>query len=216
MTQYGFFFDNSRCTGCRTCEMACKDCKDLDQTHAFRKVYDYEGGETVAAKDGTVTTTAYAYHVSAACNHCAQPACVAVCPSGAILKDEANGIVTIDQDKCSGAKLCLDACPYSVPEWFEDLGKANKCDLCKDRTTAGLNPICVDACPLRALEFGDIEELRAAHPDAVDSIAPLPAPTITTPSICILMSPAGKDHNDKTGAITNEKEVTGVPAREIM
>ena len=215
MTQYGFYFDNSRCTGCRTCEMACKDFKNLDQTHAFRKVFDYEGGSTTA-DGGVVTTDVYAYHVSTACNHCEAPACMAVCPSGAIEKDEANGIVTIDQEKCSGAKLCLDACPYSVPVWFEDLGKANKCDLCKERTTAGLNPICVDACPLRALEFGDIEELRAAHPDAVDSIAPLPSANVTGPSVCILMSPAAKAWDDKTGAITNEKEVTGEPARAIV
>ena len=60
MTQYGFYFDSSRCTGCKTCEMACKDYKDLSQTVAFRKVYDDEGGTWTAADDGSYTTDAYA------------------------------------------------------------------------------------------------------------------------------------------------------------
>ena len=52
MTHYAFSFDGTRCTGCKTCEMACKDYKDLSQTVAFRKVYDYEGGTWTAADDG--------------------------------------------------------------------------------------------------------------------------------------------------------------------
>ena len=73
MTQYGFYFDSARCTGCRTCEMACKDYKDLPQTIAFRRVYDYEGGTWTDAGDGTYTSDTYAYHVSLGCNHCAMP-----------------------------------------------------------------------------------------------------------------------------------------------
>ncbi|MBE6473491.1 MAG: dimethyl sulfoxide reductase subunit B [Coriobacteriaceae bacterium] len=215
MTQYGFYFDNSRCTGCRTCELACKDYKDLDQTHAFRRIFDYEGGATTAAEDGTVVSTAYAYHLSMACNHCAEPACLTSCPAAAIEKDSKTGIVKINQDKCKGAKLCIDACPYGVPIFVESVNKANKCDLCSERVAAGLKPICVEACPMRALEFGDIDELRKAHPEAVDAIAPMPADSKTGPSICILKSPAAKDATDTTGAVANEKEVTGVAARKI-
>ena len=87
MTQYGFYFDSTRCTGCKTCEMACKDYKDLPATIAFRKVYDYEGGSWTDAGNGVYTTDTFAYHVSLACNHCAMPACMAKCPSGAIEKD---------------------------------------------------------------------------------------------------------------------------------
>ena len=53
MTQYGFYFDSTRCTGCRTCEMACKDYNDLPANYAFRRVFDYEGGEWNVADDGT-------------------------------------------------------------------------------------------------------------------------------------------------------------------
>jgi anaerobic dimethyl sulfoxide reductase subunit B (iron-sulfur subunit) len=68
-------------------------------------------------------------------------------------------------------------------------------------------PICVDACPLRALEFGDIEKLRAAHPGTVDGIAPMAPPDATKPSVAILACPAAKDCGDTTGAIANPKEV---------
>ena len=92
MTQYGFFFDSTRCTGCRTCEMACKDYKDLSATIAFRKVYDYEGGAWSDVGDGTFTSDAFAYHVSLGCQHCAMPACMAKCPQGAIEKDTKTGL----------------------------------------------------------------------------------------------------------------------------
>ena len=70
MTQYGFYFDSTRCTGCRTCEMACKDYNDLPASYAFRRVFDYEGGDWKDNGDGTFEPTSWAYHVSMACNHC--------------------------------------------------------------------------------------------------------------------------------------------------
>ena len=165
MTQYGFFFDSTRCTGCRTCEMACKDYKDLSATIAFRKVYDYEGGAWSDVGDGTFTSDAFAYHVSLGCQHCAMPACMAKCPQGAIEKDTKTGLVHINQEKCTGVGACVETCPYNVPIVDKALGKGVKCDGCADRVAEGKSPICVEACPLRALEFGDIEELRAAYGD---------------------------------------------------
>lgn len=212
MTQYGFYFDSTRCTGCRTCEMACKDYKDLPETIAFRRVYDYEGGTWTDAGDGIYTSDTYAYHVSLGCQHCAMPACMAKCPSGAIEKDTETGLVHIDQEKCTGSGMCVTTCPYSVPVLNEETKLGMKCDGCADRVAEGLNPICVDACPVRALEFGDIEELRAAHADTVDGIAPMPTGEQTTPSIAIKACPAAKEPGDTTGAIANEKEVTLVAA----
>ena len=208
MTQYGFFFDSTRCTGCRTCEMACKDYKDLSATIAFRKVYDYEGGAWSDVGDGTFTSDAFAYHVSLGCQHCAMPACMAKCPQGAIEKDTKTGLVHINQEKCTGVGACVETCPYNVPIVDKALGKGVKCDGCADRVAEGKSPICVEACPLRALEFGDIEELRAKHEGTVAGIAP--SPDETTPSIAILPCPAAKEPGDTTGAIANEKEVTGV------
>lgn len=211
MTQYGFYFDSSRCTGCKTCEMACKDYKDLSQTVAFRKVYDYEGGTWTAADDGSYTTDAYAYHVSLACNHCDMPACMGACPSGAIDKDQKTGIVRIHDDKCTASGACVEACPYNVPILDTEKGYAVKCDLCYDRVTNGQNPICIEACPLRALEFGEIEDLRAKYGDTA-AIAPMPSPDETQPNIAIKACDAAKEPGDSTGAIVNVMEVTGTPA----
>ncbi|WP_165045066.1 MULTISPECIES: 4Fe-4S dicluster domain-containing protein [unclassified Adlercreutzia] len=209
MTQYGFYFDSTRCTGCRTCEMACKDIKDLPASIAFRTVYDYEGGTFTVAEDGTCSTDAYAYHVSVSCNQCNEPACLAICPQEAISKDAETGIVTSDPAKCIGCGSCTTACPYGAPKVNEDLGKSVKCDACSARVAEGKNPICVDACPLRALEFGDIEELRAAHADGVAAIAPLPAADMTDPNLVILACPAAKEPDDETGFVANELEVEG-------
>ena len=77
MTQYGFYFDSSRCTGCKTCELVCKDYHDLGPGILFRRVYDYEGGAWARKDDGTWEKTAFNYHVALSCNHCDSPACVA-------------------------------------------------------------------------------------------------------------------------------------------
>lgn len=216
MTQYGFYFDNARCTGCRTCEMACKDYKDLSETVAFRRVFDYEGGSWTASDDGGYTTDTFAYHVSAACNHCETPACMTACPSGAIMKDDDYGNVYIDRDTCVGAGACVEACPYGVPILLEDEMKGVKCDMCADRIAAGLRPICVEACPLRALDWGTLDELHERYPDAVDAIAPLADPSLTGPSLLINPSPAAKDFDDTTGYVSNEKEVMLEEARELV
>ena len=96
MTQYGFYFDSSRCTGCKTCELVCKDYHDLGPGILFRRVYDYEGGAWARKDDGTWEKTAFNYHVALSCNHCDSPACVANCPTGAMRKDEETGLVNSD------------------------------------------------------------------------------------------------------------------------
>ncbi len=206
MAQYGFYFDSSRCTGCKTCEMACKDYKNLDSSIAFRKVYDYEGG-SFTDTDGTLTHNVFSYHVSQACNHCDSPACLAVCPAGAVFKDDDSGLVYIDAKVCSGQKVCIDACPYGVPLYDSTVAKGVKCDGCRDRNAQGLKPICVDACPLRALDFGEIEELRSKYGDNA-SIAPLPDPSKTQPNLTVKMAAAAKPSEDTTGFIANPLEVS--------
>lgn len=73
MVQYGFYYDNSRCTGCKTCVMACKDYKDSALDVAYRKVYDLEGGTWEKQADDIYTTDCLFYHLSMACNHCDDP-----------------------------------------------------------------------------------------------------------------------------------------------
>ncbi|MDR2870256.1 MAG: dimethylsulfoxide reductase subunit B [Deferribacteraceae bacterium] len=207
MAQNGFYMDLVRCTGCKTCAMACKDYKDLPTDRNFRRIYEYAGGDW-KANGATWQNDVFAYYVSVACNHCAKPVCLENCPSQAISKDE-NGIVSIDEAKCIGCGSCKDVCPYDAPQFDAASNKMSKCDACKDRTAeTGAKPICVEACPLRALDFGSIEELRAAH-GTLDAVAPIPLKEgeSTEPSIVIKPNPKGKPSGDKTGTLANPLEV---------
>ena len=210
MTQYGFHFDGTRCTGCKTCVLACKDKNNLPNDINFRNVYEYGGGTWNQDAAGCWTQDTFTYHVSVACNHCDMPMCMANCPQGAIEKNPDTGEVRSDPEKCIGCGTCSQTCPYGAPKVDMEAMKSVKCNMCADRVAEGKSPICVEACPLRALEFGDIEELRAKHEGTVAGIAPMPSPDETTPSIAILPCPAAKEPGDTTGAIANEKEVTGV------
>ena len=192
----GFWMNNKNCYGCKTCSIACKSEKQLDKGVLLRHV-------TAIRQDAP---RAFAY-LSMACNHCEMPACVANCPQGALEKDADTGLVSRDEEKCIGCGTCVKSCPYEVPVVDTETMKSMKCDGCAARVAEGKMPICVDACPLRALEFGDIEELRTAHPDAVDGIAPMASPDQTKPSVAILACPAAKDCGDATGFIANPKEV---------
>ncbi|MCR5583400.1 MAG: dimethylsulfoxide reductase subunit B [Eggerthellaceae bacterium] len=205
MTQYAFYLDTTRCTGCKTCEMACKDYRDLSSEVAYRKVYDYEGGNWEDAGDGTYTTTAFMYHISMSCNHCDNPACTQVCPTGAMHKDPETGLVSVDETKCIGCGYCHMACPYNAPKVDRSVGHSVKCDGCKDRVVEGKNPICVDACPLRALEFGTVEEM--AKLGERGNIAPLPASSYTNPNLYIKPTDDARPAESGEGMVMNPLEV---------
>jgi anaerobic dimethyl sulfoxide reductase subunit B (iron-sulfur subunit) len=87
--------------------------------------------------------------------HCGKPACVAVCPTGAIRKRAEDGIVVVDRDKCNGCQDCFSACPYDVPQFGDD-GIMQKCDFCIEIRG---EPACAVSCPAEALNFGPLDEL---------------------------------------------------------
>ena len=194
MTQKGFFIDLTRCAGCRTCSVACADLNNTPVGLNLRRVIEFEGGSWKKSAEGTWRQDVFAYYVSIGCNECADPACVKVCPTKAHFKRAEDGLVVIDREKCIGCGMCARACPYGVPQLDAKRGKMLKCDGCVARTSRGMMPVCVESCPERALEFGDIEELRRKH-GLVDSVAPLPDAGITRPSIvikpCRTAKPAG-------------------------
>ena len=180
MARKGFYFNQAKCIGCRTCQVACKDKNDLEIGVIYRKVDLFEVGEF---------PTAVAYPFSHTCNHCETPACTANCPTGAMYVNEEDGTVQHDDVICIGCEACVKSCPYGVPQYRPELKITGKCDACLGLRNNGESVACVASCPMRAIEFGDIEELRAAHPDAVDKIAVLPEPE-TSPSVAIDAKPA--------------------------
>lgn len=204
--QYGFFFDNTRCTGCRTCVMACKDYKDLEVSHTFRRVIDYEGGTWTPSGQDTYTQDIFAYHISLSCNHCNDPACVQVCPTGAMHKDE-YGLVWPDWGKCIGCGYCTMACPYHAPVIDKEEQKSSKCDGCRERIAQGLQAICVEACPLRALSFEPVEDIKQRNSGYASEIPPLPDHTFTWPNLFIKSSPAAKRAQELGGQIVNYQEL---------
>ncbi|EOS49684.1 DMSO/selenate family reductase complex B subunit [Adlercreutzia caecimuris] len=206
--QYGFHFNGRRCTGCKTCVLACKDFHDLPSDIAFRQVYEYGGGTWRRADDGTVTQDTFAYHLSVACNHCGNAACVRVCPTGAMHKDE-RGLVRVDADRCIGCGYCALSCPYRAPKVDRVAGRSAKCDGCAERVAEGRQPICVEACPLRALDFGPIDELRAAWGTVAD-VPPLPAATATAPNLVVSPPRIFKDDPGRVraeGRVQNAREI---------
>jgi len=202
--QLAFYFDSSRCSGCKACQMACKDKHDLEVGLNWRRVYEICGGHW-ENQGSAWTPHVFAYNLSIACNHCAKPVCRDVCPTGAITKRK-DGIVLIDTDKCMGCRYCEWACPYGALQFDKTSGTMTKCHFCYDSIDNGKPPACVSACPQRALDFGELSELKK-NCHGTDSVHPLPDPTLTEPAIAITPhKDADRAKKEKAG-IANRQEV---------
>ena len=207
--KYAFFVDSSACSGCKACQVACKDKHGLEAGRLWRRVYEVAGGGWVRAGEAWQHSV-FAYNLSIACNHCEKPACLEACPAWAIWKRE-DGIVLIEANRCLGCEYCSWACPYGALQYDERSGTMSKCTFCADQLDAGLPPACVSACPLRALHFGDRAELEAQH-GALRQVYPLPEPALTQPSLVIKPhSEAGRASGGSLGtgaaALGNWEEV---------
>ena len=158
--QIGFYFDQSRCTGCYACVIACRDWHDIKDTSIeLRKIIPLEQGKYPDVKLS---------YISLSCNHCKTPACKEACPVEAISKKDEDGIMVVDQNVCLGKDkckmFCKEACPYDAPQFGEaENSKMQLCTLCTDRLAENKNPVCVDACPMRAFDFGPIDELKKKY-----------------------------------------------------
>jgi anaerobic dimethyl sulfoxide reductase subunit B (iron-sulfur subunit) len=158
---YAFTFDASACSGCKACQVACKDKNSLPVGVLWRRVYEVSGGDWKkigTTNPGAWENTVFAYNLTIACNHCVHPKCAGVCPTDAYVVRE-DGIVYIDTDKCMGCGYCSWACPYAAPQYNPSLGHMTKCDFCYDNLDTGLPPTCVAACPMRVLDFGNTDEI---------------------------------------------------------
>lgn len=190
--QLGFIHNNVDCIGCRACEIACKDKNGLPPGPRLRRVQYVEGG---------TYPEVFAYKVNMSCNHCAEPACLPTCPTGAIFKREKDGIVDIDSTLCIGCRRCEAACPYGAPQFNVETNTVNKCNMCVDEIDAGRKPYCVMACMMRVLDIGPIDQLRAGTHEtkargAADEIVPqvrnMADPELTKPSIVFVPHSKGK------------------------
>lgn len=155
--QLAFYFDQTRCTGCWTCVVACKDWNDVPAGSAsWMRV-----STTLRGKYPDV----FMAWLATPCYHCADPYCIPACPASAITKRAEDGIVVVDRAACIGKDqcgMCLDACPHEAPQFgIEPNAKMQKCDFCLERWAGGKLPTCVMACPTRALDAGPIEEFEA-------------------------------------------------------
>jgi anaerobic dimethyl sulfoxide reductase subunit B (iron-sulfur subunit) len=146
--QYGFFINTDRCIQCHACEVACKSWHGIEAGIRWRRVVDFWQGQFPAVANQTI---------SFSCMHCEKPACADICPEGAVSKRAQDGIVVVDQSRCSGCRSCETACPYHVPQYGRD-GTMQKCHMCLDRLEQNKQPSCVITCPGEALKFGPIEE----------------------------------------------------------
>src|SRR5207253_2730403 len=112
---------------------------------------------------GGVAVAPWQQHVTTACHHCVEPACLAGCPVDAYEKDPVTGIVAHLDDQCIGCRYCMLTCPYEVPTFNTRLGVVRKCDMCSDRLAEGEEPACVQGCPTNAISIGIVNtaELQA-------------------------------------------------------
>ncbi len=140
--------DLRKCIGCQACTSVCKVENDVpaDQFRTF--VTETEVGFFPDVRKAFLPQL---------CNHCEEPACVPVCPTGATFKRE-DGIVVVDNTVCWGCGYCISACPYDKRFFNKRTKTADKCNFCAQRVDAGLMPACVETCVGGARIFGDLND----------------------------------------------------------
>ena len=154
MSRKAIITDLNRCVGCLACSVACKVQNEVPIGSYWNKVVRMG---PVPKEDGGQFPNVEMYFLPLSCQHCANPECVNVCPTGATYKRE-DGIVVVDAEQCIGCQACVSACPYGVRYLDADLNVVQKCNMCADRVDEGLLPSCVAQCGGRARYFGDLDE----------------------------------------------------------
>ena len=154
MTQYAIATDLNRCVGCLACSAACKSANEVPIGNFWNKTLRI-GPNPTKGGSGQFPDVEL-YFLTVQCQHCANPACVEVCPTGASHKLE-DGTVQIDKSKCIGCQFCAMACPYGVRYLNETERVVEKCTLCEQKIAQGELPQCVAQCGGRARFFGDLD-----------------------------------------------------------
>ncbi len=172
--QYAFEVDLDRCSGCKACVTACHSLNGLDDQETWRDVGLLIGGTELLP---------VVQHVTSACHHCIEPACMIACPVNAYEKDPQTGIVKHLDDQCFGCQYCTLACPYNVPKYHAKKGIVRKCDMCSSRLAVGEAPACVQACPHEAIAIRIVSTQRVIDDSETDNFLPgAPDPYLTLPT----------------------------------
>jgi Fe-S-cluster-containing dehydrogenase component/DMSO reductase anchor subunit len=174
--QYAFNVDLDACSGCKSCVAACHALNGLEEEESWRDVGLLHGGSQ---------SLPILQHVTTACHHCLDPACMHACPVDAYEKDAVTGIVRHLDDQCFGCQYCTLACPYDAPKYSAAKGIVRKCDMCSDRLAVGEAPACVQSCPngaiaIRLVDLEQVVEESETHlfvPGAPDPGLTLPTTT---------------------------------------
>ena len=167
--QYAFEVELDKCSGCKACVTACHNLNGLDDNETWREVgllisepkRRRSSPPPVAVpvtrisldRSLATSTATTLQHITTACHHCVDPACLNGCPVLAYEKDPVTGIVRHLDDQCIGCQYCVLKCPYDVPKYNARLGIVRKCDMCSSRLAVGEAPACVQACPNEAIRI---------------------------------------------------------------
>jgi Fe-S-cluster-containing dehydrogenase component len=128
------FVDFEKCTGCRTCEVACS-------------LKNERICNPAASRITVINWEEMGIDVPMVCQQCENPPCKAVCPVEAIFRNEETGILSVDHDVCIGCRSCLTACPFGALVVHPQTGKVMRCTLCDG------DPTCVKYCETKALQY---------------------------------------------------------------
>lgn len=188
----GMLYDATRCIGCKTCVVACKQANGLPADPGpwgDSKLYDAPLDLNAKTKNiiKLYREGRESSYVKQQCMHCVDPACASACMLHSLQKDPVTGVVGYDPAYCVGCRYCQMACPFNVPkfEFSKAVPKVVKCELCRHRIRDaaavsadgftrypdGQGPACCEVCPRSAVIYGRRDELLA---DAKRRIAASP------------------------------------------
>ncbi len=147
MARYGMVIDETKCVGCHACRVACQNVNGLLAHEAYNHLEEREYGSFPNYSREFLPVQ---------CQHCDNPPCVKVCPTGASVK-RADGIVLVDINECIGCKYCIVACPYNV-RIIKKRGYVEKCRFCIEFLPQGIKPACLTTCMAGVRTFGDLDD----------------------------------------------------------
>lgn len=166
-TENGILIDAAQCIGCKLCVTACQEANNLPIDNKVNALSPL-ALTFVDFKNVSSDAQPQVKPVKLQCMHCQEPACVSVCPVGALSKRD-NGAVAYDAEKCLGCRYCMAACPFGIPkyDWNSPNPKINKCAQNCMADGKRTIPACVQACPVKALYYDKRENILAIAKDRI-------------------------------------------------